>query len=76
MGIQKLEFPENGKSFLDGIKSIFHNYLRVSFDVKMEKQLTQALKLYVTLHTKMKLNKTTEKVINEDFSTRKVFCVE
>ena len=36
MEIQKLEFPENEKSFLDGIKSIFHNYLRVSFDVKMK----------------------------------------
>ena len=25
--IQKLEYLENEKNFLDGIKSIFHNYL-------------------------------------------------
>ena len=26
--IQKFEYLENEKSFLDGIKGIFHNYLR------------------------------------------------
>ena len=28
MEIQKIEYLDNEKSFLDDIKSIFHNYLR------------------------------------------------
>ena len=29
--MQKFEYPENEKSFLDEIKSIFHNYLIILF---------------------------------------------
>ena len=32
--IQRFKYLENEKSFLDEIKSIFHNYLRVIFGEK------------------------------------------
>ena len=34
--IQKFEYLENKKRFLDEIKSIFHNYLRAIFGEKMK----------------------------------------
>ena len=43
MEIQKLEYLEIEKSFLDEVKSIFHNYLRAIIWGKTEKQQTQAL---------------------------------
>ena len=42
--IQKFEYIKNKKSFLDEIKSIFHNHLWLSFEEKNEKKSTQALK--------------------------------
>ena len=50
--IRKYEFLENKKSFLDEIKSIFHNYLRavkiifISGD-KNKKKWTQALSFFL-----------------------------
>ena len=43
MKIQKFEYLENEKSFLDEIKSIFRNYLRAIIWWKKEKWRTQAL---------------------------------
>ena len=34
--IQKFEYLENEKSFLDEVKSIFHNYLRAIIGKKMK----------------------------------------
>ena len=34
--IQKFEYLENEKSFLDDVKSIFHNYLRAIIGKKMK----------------------------------------
>ena len=34
--IQRFEYPENEKSSLDEIKTIFHNYLRALFGEKMK----------------------------------------
>ena len=36
-GIQKFEYLENEKNFLDEIKSILHNYLRAVIWLKNEK---------------------------------------
>ena len=36
-GIQKFEYLENEKNFLDEIKSILHNYLRAIIWLKNEK---------------------------------------
>ena len=44
MQIQKYEYLEKENSFLDEIKNIFHNYLKVIVWRKNEKQRTQALK--------------------------------
>ena len=43
----KFEYLENKKSFLDEIKSIFQNYLRVIIWWKNEKELTQALSSFL-----------------------------
>ena len=40
MEIQKFEYLKKEKSFLDEIKSIFHNYLRVIICRKNEKYWT------------------------------------
>ena len=45
MEIQKSEYPENKSSFLDEIKSIFHNYLRAIIWWKHEKKQAQAFSL-------------------------------
>ena len=45
--IEKLEYLKNKKSFLDEIKSIPRNYLRISFGQKKEKQWTQTLINYL-----------------------------
>ena len=47
--IEKFEYLKNKKSFLDEIKSIPRNYLRISFGFgqKKEKQWTQTLINYL-----------------------------
>ena len=45
--IEKFEYLKNKKSFLDEIKSIPRNYLRISFGQKKEKQWTQTLINYL-----------------------------
>ena len=46
MEIQKFEYLENEKSFLDEIKSIFHNYYKDYRLVKKGKWRTKALKSF------------------------------
>ena len=43
--IQTFEYLEKEKSFLDEIKSIFHNFVRAIIWWKKEKYWTQALRL-------------------------------
>ena len=45
MEIQKFEYLENEKSFLDEIKSIFHSFWRAIFWWKNKKYQTQALSI-------------------------------
>ena len=54
MEIQKLEYLKNQKTFLDEIKSTFHNYLSVTFGEKMRisghsLQQTTVFVLYLTI---------------------------